>query len=444
MSTSKRAYLQFSDAALSKLKIPPGKRELIRFEAGTGLGVRVSGQSQISFIVQHRLKDGTRWRETLGVYGKLTVDDARKAAKAIAGDIARDIDPRQKRAETEAKAKAKERAAEAEKFTVGALVTRWKRDWLATKRRGYAIRAAANVERTFEHLLDVPAAALTRADVRKALEAKRAPKAKRSSGRGNRVEGGPAAVRNAVGSLRAAYRWALGEELIDQDPLNGLKLPARTADRDRVLGIDEARRIYAVAGRLDYPAQQFIRLLMLTGMRRSEIAGLRWDEIVTEPDGAKAIKLPPSRTKNHGGHYISLSSAALEVIADCARHRIVGSPYVLTSDGWRPFANFARTKAWLDQALADDGKEIADWRFHDFRRTIVSTLAAKPFRYDAVLLDLLLGHQPSQLSPVARIYQREEHLDLRAEALEAWAKHLTAAPATVSDLHEERTRGASR
>jgi integrase len=75
--------------------------------------------------------------------------------------------------------------------------------------------------------------------------------------------------------LRAAYGWALSEELIDQDPLNGLKLPAHAADRDRVLTIDEARRIYAAAGRLDYPAQHFIRLLLLTGARRAEIAGLR-------------------------------------------------------------------------------------------------------------------------------------------------------------------------
>ena len=49
-------------------------------------------------------------------------------------------------------------------------------------------------------------------------------------------------------------------------------------------------------------------------------------------------------------------------------------------------------------------------------------------------LDLLLGHQPSQLSPVARIYQKEKHLDVRRAALEAWGEHLTAAPAEVVTL----------
>ena len=55
--------------------------------------------------------------------------------------------------------------------------------------------------------LNIPAVALTRADVKKAIEAKRTKKTKKS-GR-SRVEGGPGAVRNAVTSLCAAYNWAL-------------------------------------------------------------------------------------------------------------------------------------------------------------------------------------------------------------------------------------------
>ena len=101
-------------------------------------------------------------------------------------------------------------------------------------------------------------------------------------------------------------------------------------------------------------------------------------------------------------------------------------------------------KQWIDEALEGDGGAIPPWRLHDFRRTIVSTLAAKPFRYNPVTLDLLLGHQPTSLSPVARIYQREEHLDDRREALEAWAKHLIQPPATVSDLKQKRQRTAVR
>jgi integrase len=426
---------RFTDAFLQKLKMPEGQRELIQFEAGTGLGIRMSANG-IFFIVQLPLPNGGRYRATLGAYGKLTVDDARKAVQALAGDIARGVDPRQKQAEAKAAAKAAAEAVEVQKFTARVLVERWRRDSLSTRRPAYALRAYRSVDRMFGSLLNVPAASLTRADVKKALEAKRTKKTKKT-GR-SRVEGGPGAVRNAVAALHAAYRWALSEELIDQNPLNGLKLPPRGADRDRVLSTDEARRIFAAAGAQPYPAGQFVKLLMLTGARCAEMAGLRWDEIITEEDGSKAIELPPSRTKNNSGHYVPLSQAALAVIAECAHHRVVGSSYVLTSDGWRSFNNYSRIKRALDETLAG---AVPHWRYHDFRRTIVSTLAARPFRFSPIVLDKLLGHQPTKLTPIARIYQREEHLDDRREALEAWGRHLTAAPATVSKLPQKQREG---
>jgi integrase len=433
MTTAKPTRRRFSDSSLAGLKVPPGRRELIVFEpSGSGLGARVSRSGRISFIVQLPLKDGTHWRETLGAYGKLTVDAARDAVQAIAGKIALGIDPRRERADEKAAAKAKAAKSEAEKFTVGRLVEQWHTDWLSTKRRGYATRTYRNVRQTFGALLDVPAVALTRADVKKTLAKQRSSETR------------PAAAHNAAAALCTAYRWATEEELIDPNPLAGLKPQRYTSEPDRVLTTDEARRIYAAACTLPYPAGQFIRLLMLTGCRRAEIAGLRRDEIVTGEDGAKAIELPPARTKSNSGHHVPLSSVAVDVLAGCARHRVVGSPYVLTSDGRRAFADFDRTKSRIDQVLSDSGREIAAWRLHDLRRTIVSTLAAKPFRFNPVMLDLLLGHQPSQLTPIARVYAREKHLDDRAQALEAWAKHLTQPPATVSDLQQERDRGTLR
>jgi integrase len=433
---------RFSDAFMKKLKMPKGRREVIQFEEGTGLGIRVSQTGQISFIVQLKLKDGSRHRETLGAYGKLTVESAREAAQVLAGKIAKGVDLQQERAEAEAKVKAKAEAEEAKKFTVGVLIDQWRRRHLNSKRPQYAVRAFRNVERTFKTLLKTPAVSVKRVDVRKALEASLEPKPVKRAGRGNKIEGGPSAARNAAASLKAAYKWAASADvkLLSDNPLVGLSLPGSAAERERTLTSDEARRVYAAADRLDYPGQQFIKLLMLTGARRAEIAGLRWDEIVTEDDGSKAIALPKDRTKTGAGHHIPLSAEALRVIAECSKRRIVGSKYVLSSDGHQSFANYNRVKDWLDEALENDGGAIPSWRLHDFRRTIVSTLAGKPFRYNPVTLDLLLGHQPSTLSPVARIYQREQHLDDRAMALQDWAKHLTQAPTTVTKLPKRQAR----
>jgi Arm DNA-binding domain len=130
---------RLSDAFLQKLKMPEGRREVIQFEAGTGLGARVSANG-IFFIVQLPLPNGGRYRTTLGAYGKLTIDDARRAVQALAGDIARGVDPKQKQAETQAAEKAKAEAAEIEKFTARVLVERWRRDSLSTRRPAYALR----------------------------------------------------------------------------------------------------------------------------------------------------------------------------------------------------------------------------------------------------------------------------------------------------------------
>lgn len=416
----REARVRFTDAYLQKLKVPEDKREFIQFESNTGLGVRASATGNISFIVQTRLKDGRRWRETLGAYGALTIASARSIAQERSADAKRggqDGDLFKKHADAIAEARL---SADTRKFTLRALIERWKRDHLSQKRHDYAVRAFSYIERRFGGLLDQPAAGLTRTEVREALEA-------------TRDECGVGAARNSAASLRAAYRWALSEDLLASDPLNGFKLPPRVEDRERVLSTGEARRIYRAAASLPYPAGTFVQLLMLTGCRRSEIAGLRWNEIADEADG-KAISLSGARTKTGSGHHVPLSGKASDVIADAARHRIVGSKFMFTSDGWRSINNFSRVKDWLDAAIAEEGDPVEDWRFHDFRRTLVSTLAAKPFRYDPVTLDLLLGHQPSQLSPVARIYQKEKHLDVRRAALEAWGEHLSAAPAEVVTL----------
>jgi integrase len=228
----------------------------------------------------------------------------------------------------------------------------------------------------------------------------------------------------------------LSQDLIDADPLNGLKLPPKTPDRERVLTLDEARAVWAASDRLKYPDREFVRLLLLTGCRRNEVTGLRWEEIGEDADGP-VITIPPGRTKTGSGHRIPLSKAAVQVIDEARRNGVAGSPYVLTTGGWAALTNVYFIKIRLDEELA--GK-VKNWTWHDTRRTIVSIMAGKGF--SPIVLDRLLGHQPSSLSAIARVYQKHEHAAERREALEAWADLLTALSAEVVDLKTKaRKRG---
>ena len=177
---------------------------------------------------------------------------------------------------------------------------------------------------------------------------------------------------------------------------------------------------------------------MLTGARRGEIAGLRWDEIVTEDDGSKAHRAARQRAPKPARPISSRCRARRSASSPNARRRrIVGSKYVLTSDGHQPFANFNRVKDWLDEALERRRRDppVAIARFSADDRLDAGG--------EAVPLQPGDARSPARppavnAEPGGADLSAEEHLDDRAAALQAWGKHLTQAPATVTKLPSGR------
>jgi integrase len=112
--------------------------------------------------------------------------------------------------------------------------------------------------------------------------------------------------------------------------------------RQRVLSDDELATIWnALDDGGDYAP--LLRLLMLTGARREEIAGLRWSEI--DPEAA-LVRLPGERTKNGRPHDIPLVPQALAILK--ARQRQEGRDFVFGTNG-RGFVDFSGSRADFDQ-----------------------------------------------------------------------------------------------
>ena len=131
-----------------------------------------------------------------------------------------------------------------------------------------------------------------------------------------------------------------------------------------------------------------------------------------------------------------LSDATLAVLQDTPR--IEGCDLVLTTTGTTPVSGFSKAKTALDTAIVQaraeraaktGGKpeQLAEWWAHDLRRSGVSTLARLGF--DSIVADKILAHQPTRLGAVGRIYQRHDFAKERAEALDAWAAHVTGSGA---------------
>jgi integrase len=409
---------KFTDTNIKALKPEPGKRESIWFEGcGSGLGVRVSA-TNVSFIVQLRTKDGGRWRETLGNWGKLTVEGARQAAQTLAGRIAQDVDLHRARADLIAAAAAR---AETKKVTLRYLLDQWNAKHLVARRASYSRRAVARIENHFKAFLSRPVATITRKEISAALDL---------------VEG-PAAKRQAGVSLISLMGWAASKDLITVNPLAGLSLPALTPSRDRVLSAAELRRIWAAAGKLPYPGGAFVKLLLLTGARRDEIARLEWSEIETGDTGLRTVMLPPSRTKTRLPHAIPLSVEALDVLTECPR--VVGCRFVFSSDGHTASNDFHRLKVRLDEMLsADGGPPVPPFVLHDFRHAFSTLLTGEDFNegqgFDPTPVDRQLAHKPAKLSGVGGRYNHQEFLPQRRRILADWGEFVSRPPADVVTL----------
>ena len=123
------------------------------------------------------------------------------------------------------------------------------------------------------------------------------------------VANGPFAANRARASLSALFSWAIGEGLLDSNPVVGTNKAIAETPRDRVLTDNELSLIWRHAGDSNYGA--IIRLLILTGQRREEVGGLRRSE-VRLPDGVWSISA--ERTKNSKPHDVPLSTLALEIL----------------------------------------------------------------------------------------------------------------------------------
>jgi integrase len=155
-----------------------------------------------------------------------------------------------------------------------------------------------------------------------------------------------------------------------------------------------------------------VKLLLLTGQRAEEIAGLSWSEIDLDRG---VIKLPGERTKNHRPHTIPLAPMAADILA--ARERRKDRDLVFgTGNGG--FDGWSKAKVALDAKL-----NIAAWRIHDLRRTAATGMADVGIQPHVI--EAVLNHVSGSKAGVAGIYNRSDYKTEKASALALWANQLS-------------------
>jgi hypothetical protein len=137
--------------------------------------------------------------------------------------------------------------------------------------------------------------------------------------------GAPISANRALSWFKGLCNFAVERGVLDVSPIAAIKAPSPETPRDRVLSDDELRSVWEAADALEPVYAGFIKLLILTGQRRSEVAEMRWAEIDLEN---RVWLLPKERAKNGVEHSIPLSDQAAEILK--ALPRIAGSDFVLS------------------------------------------------------------------------------------------------------------------
>ena len=186
--------------------------------------------------------------------------------------------------------------------------------------------------------------------------------------------------------------------------------------RTRILTDDELRALWRSS--VDYPLGPFVRLLILTGQRKSEVAEARWPEF----DLAKGLwTIPHERMKAGAAHVVPLVADELDVLE--ALPRFTHGDYLFTTTfGAKPINGFSKAKARIDAAMSSElsgGKRLAPWVLHDIRRTMRTHLSALPV--PDLVRELVIGHTKPGLH---KVYDQHAYLDEKREALTLWAERL--------------------
>jgi integrase len=228
----------------------------------------------------------------------------------------------------------------------------------------------------------------------------------------------PSEKRHAFAAVRTFLKWCVYEHIIDRSPCESLKTPPDNKSRERVLTEDELRAVWQATS----PASTFnsiVRLLILTGLRRTECASLLF-EWFDEP--ARLITIPGEYTKNARTLVVPYGDLATDVVANIPR--LTGCPYLfpaarLQSENTTVFNGFSKSMSRLRATLGD---QVEPFTIHDIRRTFATGMQKLGVRVEVT--ERMLGHVSGTQSGIVAVYQRYHWLPEMREAVDKWECHL--------------------
>ncbi|MGE3584277.1 MAG: tyrosine-type recombinase/integrase [Novosphingobium sp.] len=383
---------------------PTDKRYHIWDSDLRGFGLRIEPSGVKTFVTKYRVHGGGRNApqriQTVGRYGNLTPEEARRKAKVILGSVAAGADP------------AGDLAARRREMTMAALIEFYEKHGCVVqrgKRIGEPMKPltkAYTLGRLRHHVIPLlgnrRAKDVTSGDIERfaadVLAGKTAKKEKVGPRKLIIVKGGPGASRKVVRDLSAVFSFAKRSEIVERNPVANAAVRKTDGQKTRFLTLEEVGRLGCALDELEaegtnIKAINIARLWALTGCRRNEIAGLKWDEVDFD---SGMLVLEDSKT----GHSVRpLGTAALTLLQQI--ERIEDSEFVFpadTGDGY-----FQGTKTPWARAIRKAA--LPGVTPHTLRHTIGSTAISTG---EAIALTgAILGHSNPRSTAIYAHIQHE-------------------------------------
>lgn len=249
-------------------------------------------------------------------------------------------------------------------------------------------------------------------------------------------------ARHSLNLLRQLLRYCQKREQIDVNPTDGLTpadiAASASAPRQRHLPLPELRQLWqaiddaradnqgkATTAVLSVPVANALKLLILTGCRRGEVAFMRWDEIKKTE-----WTIPAERTKSRRQHKVHLCPLALELLAE--QRQLVAGEFVFTSTQGtgRPLHpdSLSTTIARLQGRARKEHDETAPlyhlehFTTHDLRRSF-ATQATETLMADPLLVEMMLAHAPPKLMGT---YNRAARWKSQVDVWQRWGEKVAS------------------
>lgn len=405
-----------ADKLVRKLT-PDGSSYVVWDVTTRGFGVRVLASGRKSFIVAYRpLANGIRGKErrfTIGEYPAWSVDKAREKAAQIrfASDEGKDHI-----AELEAEREAS-KADKANTFdsVLAEFIKRHaqprQRSWKDTQR---ILTTNCSV------WMDRPINSISKRDAYDLLE-------------GFIDAGNQSKARLTWAWLKALWKWAAKRDIVPADIMSTLDMNFEIGHRERTYNDDEIKSIWQAADTFPPVPGAYLKLLLLTAVRKNELSGMRWSEF-DDPENPTEWEVPFERTKSRKTRKPRTYPVPLPTLAQRILKGLPSPKRPEDADLVFPGRHAGKPldpgSPMLTKVRAASG--IQDFNFHACRHTIATWLQNQ--KHSEYEIGLVLNHAGSG---VTRVYMHGHSIDLKRELLTKWADHVASVvwPDGVERLH---------